>query len=358
MELKGIKDWGLNINDKLIVSGPCSAESEEQVVNTCKALAANNKVNMLRAGIWKPRTRPNSFEGIGSIGLEWLVQAKKETGLPISTEVANPEHIEECLKAGVDVIWLGARTTVNPFAVQAIADRLRGVDIPVMVKNPINPDVQLWRGAIERLYNSGINKIAAIHRGFSSFQETAYRNEPKWELAIELKTLVKDIEIICDPSHICGNRELIPMVSQKALDLAMDGLMIESHENPEVALSDAAQQLKPNDLISLIDDLHFRHEEIGNSLMADKLVDLRKDIDHMDNEVLETLSKRMKVAEQIGQFKKDNEVTVLQVNRWEEILANRLKMSGALGLSDDFIKDLLNLIHKESISKQRRILED
>lgn len=358
MELKGIKDWGLNINDKLIVSGPCSAESEEQVVNTCKALAANNKVNMLRAGIWKPRTRPNSFEGIGSVGLEWLVQAKKETGLPISTEVANPEHIEECLKAGVDVIWLGARTTVNPFAVQAIADRLRGVDIPVMVKNPINPDVQLWRGAIERLYNSGINKIAAIHRGFSSFQETAYRNEPKWELAIELKTLVKDIEIICDPSHICGNRELIPMVSQKALDLAMDGLMIESHENPEVALSDAAQQLKPNDLISLIDDLHFRHEEIGNSLMADKLVDLRKDIDHMDNEVLETLSKRMKVAEQIGQFKKDNEVTVLQVNRWEEILANRLKMSGALGLSDDFIKDLLNLIHKESISKQRRILED
>ena len=358
MELKGIKDWGLNINDKLIVSGPCSAESEEQVVNTCKALAANNKVNMLRAGIWKPRTRPNSFEGIGSIGLEWLVQAKKETGLPISTEVANPEHIEECLKAGVDVIWLGARTTVNPFAVQAIADRLRGVDIPVMVKNPINPDVQLWRGAIERLYNSGINKIAAIHRGFSSFQETAYRNEPKWELAIELKTLVKDIEIICDPSHICGNRELIPMVSQKALDLAMDGLMIESHENPEVALSDAAQQLKPNDLISLIDDLHFRHEEIGNSLMADKLVGLRKDIDHMDNEVLETLSKRMKVAEQIGQFKKDNEVTVLQVNRWEEILANRLKMSGALGLSDDFIKDLLNLIHKESISKQRRILED
>jgi chorismate mutase len=358
MELKGIKDWGLNINDKLIVSGPCSAESEEQVVNTCKALAANNKVNMLRAGIWKPRTRPNSFEGIGSVGLEWLVQAKKETGLPISTEVANPEHIEECLKAGVDVIWLGARTTVNPFAVQAIADRLRGVDIPVMVKNPINPDVQLWRGAIERLYNSGINKIAAIHRGFSSFQETAYRNEPKWELAIELKTLVKDIEIICDPSHICGKRELIPMVSQKALDLAMDGLMIESHENPEVALSDAAQQLKPNDLISLIDDLHFRHEEIGNSLMADKLVDLRKDIDHMDNEILETLSKRMKVAEQIGQFKKDNEVTVLQVNRWEEILANRLKISGALGLSDDFIKDLLNLIHKESISKQRRILED
>jgi chorismate mutase len=358
MELKGIKDWGININDKLIVSGPCSAESEEQVVNTCKALAANNKVNMLRAGIWKPRTRPNSFEGIGSIGLEWLVQAKKETGLPISTEVANPEHIEECLKAGVDVIWLGARTTVNPFAVQAIADRLRGVDIPVMVKNPINPDVQLWRGAIERLYNSGINKIAAIHRGFSSFQETAYRNEPKWELAIELKTLIKDIEIICDPSHICGNRELIPMVSQKALDLAMDGLMIESHENPDVALSDAAQQLKPNDLISLIDNLHFRHEEFDNSLMADKLVDLRSDIDHMDTEILETLSKRMKVAEQIGQFKKDNEVTVLQVNRWEEILENRLKMSGALGLSDDFIKELLNLIHKESISKQRRILED
>jgi chorismate mutase len=358
MELKGIKDWGININDKLIVSGPCSAESEEQVVNTCKALAANNKVNMLRAGIWKPRTRPNSFEGIGSVGLEWLVQAKKETGLPISTEVANPEHIEECLKAGVDVIWLGARTTVNPFAVQAIADRLRGVDIPVMVKNPINPDVQLWRGAIERLYNSGINKIAAIHRGFSSFQETAYRNEPKWELAIELKTLIKDIEIICDPSHICGNRELIPMVSQKALDLAMDGLMIESHENPDVALSDAAQQLKPNDLISLIDNLHFRHEEFDNSLMADKLVDLRSDIDHMDTEILETLSKRMKVAEQIGQFKKDNEVTVLQVNRWEEILENRLKMSGALGLSDDFIKELLNLIHKESISKQRRILED
>ena len=241
---------------------------------------------------------------------------------------------------------------------QAIADRLRGVDIPVMVKNPINPDVQLWRGAIERLYHSGVKKIAAIHRGFSSYQKTAYRNEPKWELAIELKTLIKDIEIICDPSHICGNRELIPVVSQKALDLAMDGLMIESHENPEVALSDAAQQLIPADLRKLVDQLHFRHEEFNNDQVSDQLADLRKDIDHMDNEILETLSKRMKIAEQIGQFKKDNEVTVLQVNRWEEILENRLKMSGALGLSDDFIKNLLNLIHTESIAKQRKLLGD
>lgn len=358
MELIGIKDWGLGIDDKLIISGPCSAESESQVVNTCMDLAKNNKVNMLRAGIWKPRTRPNSFEGIGEPGLDWLVKAKKETGLPIATEVATPEHIELCLKAGVDVIWIGARTTVNPFAVQAIADRLRGVDIPVMVKNPINPDVQLWRGAIERLYDSGVKKIAAIHRGFSSYQKTAFRNEPKWELAIELKTLIKDIEIVCDPSHICGNRELIPMVSQKALDLAMDGLMIESHENPEVALSDAAQQLKPADLSAVVNQLHFRHEEFDNDQVSDQLADLRKDIDHMDTEILETLSKRMKIAEQIGQFKKDNEVTVLQVNRWEEILENRLKMCSALGLSDDFIKDLLNLIHKESISKQRRILED
>lgn len=358
MELIGIKDWGLGIEDKLIISGPCSAETETQVVNTCQDLAKNSKVNMLRAGIWKPRTRPNSFEGIGAPGLDWLVKARELTDLPIATEVATPEHIELCLKAGVDVLWIGARTTVNPFAVQAIADRLRGVDIPVMVKNPINPDVQLWRGAIERLYDSGVKKIAAIHRGFSSYQKTAYRNEPKWELAIELKTLIKDIEIVCDPSHICGNRELLPMISQKALDLAMDGLMIESHENPDIALSDSAQQLKPSALSDLIDNLHFRHEDIENDQLIDKLADLRAEIDHMDNEILETLSKRMKVAEQIGQFKKDNEVTVLQVNRWEQILEDRLKMCGALGLSNDFIKNLLNLIHKESISKQRRILED
>ncbi len=358
MKLQGIKDWNLGLDDNLIIAGPCSAESEEQVLSTCKAIAESGKVQMLRAGIWKPRTRPNSFEGIGEEGIDWVLKAKEATGLPICTEVATPEHVKICLDKGVDVLWIGARTTVNPFAVQAIADALKGTDIPVMVKNPINPDLQLWRGAIERLYNAGITKIAAIHRGFSSFAQTPFRNEPKWELAIELKTIIHDIDIICDPSHIAGNTELIPYVAQKALDLAMDGLMIETHITPSVALSDAQQQLTPIDLKNLLSQLRYRSSSVQDAEFVNKLEELRKEIDSMDDELLHTLSARMKVAEQIGMYKRDNEVTVFQVNRWEEILQKRLGMSKALGLSEEFIKDLLDLIHKESIRKQRVILKD
>lgn len=357
MNIKGIKDWGLGLDNNLVIAGPCSAESEEQVLSTCKEIANGGKVQMLRAGIWKPRTRPNSFEGVGEPGLDWLIKAKEVTGLPVFTEVATPEHVKLCIEKGIDVLWIGARTTVNPFAVQAIADALKGHDIPVMVKNPINPDIQLWRGAIERLYNAGITKIAAIHRGFSSFQQTPFRNEPKWELAIELKTIIHDIDIVCDPSHIAGVTDLIPYISQKALDLAMNGLMIETHITPSVALSDAKQQLTPNDLESLLSQLNYRSESSKDVEFVNKLEDLRKEIDALDDEILHTLSTRMRVAEQIGTYKRDNEVTVLQVGRWEQILEKRLSMSKALGLSDNFVKDLLELIHKESIHRQREILK-
>jgi chorismate mutase len=358
LKVKQIKDWGLGLTKPMIIGGPCSAESEEQVVNTAKEIAALGKVNVLRAGIWKPRTRPNSFEGVGEIGLEWLNAAKKETGMLTATEVANGKHVEACLKAGVDILWVGARTTVNPFSVQEVADALKGVDVPVLVKNPINPDLALWIGGLERINQAGITRLGAIHRGFSTFEKTPFRNIPMWEMAIELKRKYPDVDIVCDPSHIAGNRDLIGYISQKALDLDMSGLMIESHITPSVALSDAAQQVTPQRLGEILDSLQVRKPSTDNVEFSSKLEGLRNDIDKIDDELFHMLSSRMKLAEQIGEYKKDNGVTILQVGRWEEIVNKRISLAKALGLGDEFVETVLKAIHKESIRRQNIVMNE
>lgn len=339
-----------------IISGPCSAETESQMITTAKQLATTKKVHALRAGIWKPRTRPGQFEGAGAEGLKWLVMAKQETGLPITTEVATAAHAEACLKAGVDILWVGARTTVNPFSVQEIADALQGVDIPVMVKNPVNPDIELWIGAIERLNRAGIRRMAAIHRGFSSFEKGPFRNAPMWDLAIELKTRVPGIEMFCDPSHISGNRDLIAMIAQKALDLDMAGLMIESHLNPDAAWSDAKQQVTPDALAKIIEGLVVRSVSSDNKTFKDTLVVLREQIDHIDDEIMQKMASRMKISEKIGQYKKDNNVTILQVTRWEEIIQTRVALGKMMGLDEGFTRDLLKLVHHESIQVQTKVM--
>jgi chorismate mutase len=340
----------------ILISGPCSAESESQVLHTAKEIARHFPENIFRAGIWKPRTRPNAFEGVGSIGLAWLKKVKEETGMRVATEVASGKHVDECLKAGIDILWIGARTTVNPFSVQEIADALKGVDIPVLVKNPINPDIQLWLGALERFNNAGIYKLAAIHRGFHSFELTPFRNDPKWELAIELKTICPNLPIIVDPSHICGNTELIPYISQKAFDLAMDGLMIETHIQPSAALSDAKQQISPSNLNEIIKGLIVRKIDSSNAEFITQLEKLRKVINSIDDEILHVLSTRMSVAKQIGEYKKNNKVTILQIKRWEEILSSRLQKGEMMGLSVEFIKELYQLIHNESIRIQNSVM--
>jgi chorismate mutase len=358
LNIEPLENWLVAKNQPLLISGPCSAETEDQLLTTAHLLAATGKVSVLRAGIWKPRTRPGEFEGIGSIGLEWLNRAKQETGLPIAVEVANAKHVEEALAAGVDILWIGARSTVNPFTVQEIADALVGHDIPVLIKNPINPDVQLWIGAIERINKAGITKIGAIHRGFSSFEKTSFRNEPMWDLAIQLKTLCPELPIINDPSHICGNRELIPYVSQKALDLDMQGLMIESHLDPSVAWTDAKQQLTPAAVSELMDRLTVREPESKNEEFVDKLADLRKQIDKIDDLLLQKLGERMKIVEKIGEYKRDNQVTVLQVNRWDEILQKGTAFAKALKLDTQFTEKFLGLVHGESIRLQTEILNE
>ncbi len=346
----------LKIERPLIISGPCSAETESQMITTARQLAATGKVHMLRAGIWKPRTRPGQFEGAGAEGLKWLVMAKQETGLPITTEVATAAHVEACLKAGVDVLWVGARTTVNPFSVQEIADALRGVNIPVMVKNPVNPDIELWMGAFERLNRAGIKTMSAIHRGFSSFEKGPFRNAPMWDLAIDLKTRIPGIEMICDPSHIAGNRELIAMVSQKALDLDMAGLMIESHLNPDAAWSDAKQQVTPSSLAKIIDGLVVRTVTSDSKAFKDTLGVLRDQIDLIDDEIMQKMANRMKISEKIGVYKKENNVTILQVGRWEEIIQTRVSLGKAMGLDEGFTRDLLRLVHHESIQVQTKVM--
>jgi len=356
LNIKPLGAWISTSSEPLLIAGPCSAETEDQLVATAHLLARTGKVSALRAGIWKPRTRPGEFEGIGSIGLEWLKRAKKETGLPITVEVATAKHVEEALKAGVDILWVGARSTVNPFTVQEIADALRGVDVPVMVKNPVNPDLSLWVGAIERINNAGITKLAAIHRGFSSYEKTAFRNEPMWDIAIQLKTLAPELPLICDPSHISGNRDLIGYISQKALDLDMQGLMIESHIDPTVAWTDAKQQVTPAALAELVGHLTLRKPEIKNSDLKDKLADLRNQIDKIDDLVIQKMAERMQIVEQIGNYKKQNNITILQVNRWDEILRKSVNYGKALKLREEFTEKLLELIHAESIRKQTEIM--
>ncbi len=341
----------------LIISGPCSAETQEQVLTTARDLASTGKVQVLRAGIWKPRTKPGGFEGVGEIGLEWLCQAKKETGLPIATEVANASHVELALKHGVDLLWIGARTTVNPFSVQEIADSLRGVDVPVLVKNPMNPDIDLWCGAIERLSKVGLSQVGLIHRGFSSFGVHEYRNTPMWHLAAEMKIRMGDVPMVCDPSHIGGRRDVLLEISQQAADMNFDGLIIESHCNPTEAWSDAAQQVTPQCLTSdILDHLIWRSESVDTAEYSSALAVLRSQIDHYDGEIFKLLGKRMAVSQKIGEVKKENGVTVLQTKRWDYIVHRILSRSEELGLSEQFLTMLLGAIHQESISRQNRVM--
>lgn len=340
----------------LLLAGPCSAESEEQMLNTARQLKESKRISYFRAGVWKPRTRPGAFEGMGVVALKWLQAVKKETGLLTACEVATPEHVELALKYEVDLLWVGARTSANPFSVQDIADSVKGSNVAILVKNPVNPDLQLWIGALERINRAGITKLAAIHRGFSSHEKTVYRNEPMWNIAIELKTLCPQLPIICDPSHIAGKRALVPLVAQKALDLNMDGLMVESHNNPGVAKSDAEQQLLPTDYAQMIHALQLREINPAKPELRTELDEYRRQIDMLDDSIFQSLGKRMEMSKKIGQYKKDNNVMVLQLNRWEEILQKRVRFGQAMGLSEDFSKKLLELIHEESINLQTEIM--
>ena len=356
LNITGLKNSGLKDNQKpVIIAGPCSAESEEQVMQTAAGLHEAG-VQIYRAGIWKPRTRPGSFEGVGSIGLPWLTKVKETYGMQIATEVANVKHVYECLKNGVDIIWIGARTTANPFAMQDIADAVKGVDIPILVKNPVNSDVDLWMGALERLNKAGITKLGAIHRGFSVYESKMYRNEPIWQIPIELKRRIPELPIICDPSHITGNSDMIASVSQKALDLDFDGLMIETHINPSVAWSDKAQQVTPTQFKEIKENLILRSSESNSNVFETQLQTLRSEIDHVDSELLSTLKKRMDVSSAIGLLKKQNNVTALQVSRWEEMIKERIEMGEAQGLSNDFINDLYRAVHRESITLQVNLM--
>lgn len=356
LDIIPLQSWFDTGGKPFIIAGPCSAETEEQVLATAHLLANTGKVSALRAGIWKPRTRPGEFEGIGSIGLKWLQRAKEETGLPITTEVATAKHVEEALNAGIDILWVGARSTANPFTVQEIADALQGVDVPVMVKNPVNPDLSLWLGALERINRAGIKKLGAIHRGFSSYEKTAFRNEPMWDLAIQLKTLVPELPVINDPSHICGNRELIPYIAQKAFDMDMQGLIVESHIDPSVAWTDAKQQVTPEALAAMLGAMSFRKPESNDPVFEDKLATLRQEIDKLDDQIIQKISDRMKIVEKIGEYKRDNNVTILQVSRWDEIIQKRTNLAKALALDVDFSIKMLELIHNESIRKQNEVM--
>ena len=338
-----------------VIAGPCSAESQEQLLVTAKAIQSDT--DLFRAGVWKPRTRPNSFEGIGEKALEWLQVVKQETDLLVATEVANAQHVEKCLQAGIDVLWLGARTTVNPFYVQEIAEALKGVDIPIMVKNPLHPELSLWIGALERLNKVGINQLAAIHRGFFTLEKSAFRNEPKWEIPIRLKKKCPELPIICDPSHISGNRTMIQEVAQTALDLNMSGLMVETHVSPQTALSDAEQQITPKQLSNLISSLVLRETSAEDKNFNAQLKKLRESIDEVDMKLLQVMGDRTKLVQEIGRFKKENSVTILQIERWFEILKTRQEMGVSCNLENQMVSELFELIHKHSILTQTDIMK-
>lgn len=356
---KELRSWldDFKLSHPLIIAGPCSAETEEQVLKIAHELK-DSDVSIYRAGIWKPRTRPGSFEGVGAVGLKWLQKAKAETGLLMATEVANVAHVQQALAHDIDVLWIGARTTVNPFAVQEIADALKNTDKIVLVKNPVNPDLALWLGGIERLYNAGIKKLGVIHRGFSTYEKTKYRNIPEWQLAIELQNRFPDLPIICDPSHITGKREMIQEVSQQALDLNYDGLIIETHNDPDNAWSDAEQQVTPEKLKEIFKNLKVRKETEDGSDYNQRLDRLRLDIDEYDAKILEILGKRMKVADKIGALKKEKNVAVLQNKRWNEILGKMILEGEEKGLSEEFILKIFKAIHQESISHQEKIINE
>lgn len=341
----------------LIIAGPCSAETEEQVMQTVRRIvAASSKVGMIRAGAWKPRTRPNSFEGVGAIGLPWIRNAGLEAGLPVCVEVANSGHVELALKNEIDVLWIGARTTVSPFIVQEIAEALRGVDIPVMIKNPVNPDLDLWLGAIERFTAVGVNRVAAIHRGFSTYEESVYRNPPMWEIPIELRRRCPEIPIIVDPSHMGGSRELIYPLAQQGLDMGFEGLMIEAHIHPDRAWSDARQQLTPERLGEIIEALVVRQPHVPDQY-DHELHELRSKIDRIDSYIIEMMAERMGISEQIGKFKKAKGLAIHQSERWAEIVQHALQKGKTGGLTEDFILKLFQQIHNESIHHQSKVME-
>jgi chorismate mutase len=352
-----LKPWtaSYHVAKPLVIAGPCSAESPEQLLTVARALK-DLGISIMRAGVWKPRTRPNQFEGMGREALQWIQEVKKEIAIEFATEVASPQHVEEACKAGIDILWLGARTTVNPFVVQEISNALKGVDKIVLVKNPINPDLALWIGALERVNHAGIEKLGAIHRGFSSFQKSQFRNPPLWQIPLELKSRYPELPLIGDPSHITGNRNMIFDISQKALDLGYDGLMIETHPNPDAALSDAAQQITPARLKEILSSLRVRDLHSSNVVFLNKLEALREKIDHLDQELIETLSTRSKLIEQIGEYKKENNVTVFQLERWNEIIQTRPQWGKLSELAPEFIRELYTLIHNESIRVQTEIM--
>lgn len=354
--IQPLAEWGLGLDSPLLIAGPCSAESEQQVLETAKALAIAGQVKVFRAGIWKPRTRPGGFEGAGEKGLKWLKRVKDETGLLVATEVAMPQHVVLALEHGVDMVWLGARTSANPFLVDQLASALAGANIPVLVKNPVSPDLELWIGAIERLWRSGINRLAAIHRGFYPYERSRLRNIPKWEIAIDLKSRIPSLPVICDPSHIAGTARLVPEIAQRSLDLSMDGLMVEVHPNPSAALSDALQQLTPAAFNSMISGLTFHSDTSTSREFTDLLEQIRNKIDSIDQQIIELLANRMRLVEQIGEYKRTNNVTIFQLRRWEKILESRIECGKKLGLDEEYIKSLLHLVHKESIKKQAEIL--
>lgn len=341
----------------LIISGPCSAETEEQLVNTAQQLATTGKVDILRAGIWKPRTKPGMFEGVGTKGLPWLQRAKKLTGLPVTVEVATARQVEDALTFDVDVLWIGARTTVNPFSVQEVADALRGTDVPVLIKNPVHPDLELWSGAVERIARAGVKQYGLIHRGFASYGNTAFRNAPMWHLAIEMKLKYPELPMINDPSHICGRRDILQEVAQKAIDLDYDGLMIESHIDPDNAWSDAKQQVTPQALSELLSAITWRKEHVNSEEYQVALEKLRQQINHLDDEMMQILGQRMRVAEQIGNYKRANNITILQPGRWNEIIERACQQGEKLGLSREFIMKYFDAVHMESINHQKKVLD-
>lgn len=351
LELKPLALTGIEEKRPIVIAGPCSAETEEQVMNTAHQLAKKG-AKIFRAGIWKPRTKPGGFEGIGVDGLAWLKRVKEETGMLVSTEVATAKHVYECLKAGIDILWIGARTTANPFAVQELADALKGVDIPVLVKNPVNPDLELWIGALERINGAGLKRLGAIHRGFSSYDKKIYRNLPQWHIPIELRRRIPELPIFCDPSHIGGKRELVAPLCQQAMDLGFDGLIVESHCNPDSAWSDASQQVTPDVLSYILNLLVIRE----GKHTTENLSELRSQIDECDNQLIEILAKRMRVCREIGTFKKEHGMTILQTGRYNEILDKRGAQGALCGMDSEFIKKVFEAIHEESVRQQMEII--
>lgn len=359
MEIVPVSKWFEGFDRyPLIIAGPCSAESEEQVISVARHLHKNGAVNLFRAGIWKPRTRPGTFAGSGVKALKWLERVKAEYRLRSTVEVASPRHIEACLKHNIDTIWIGARTVSNPFSVDELAQALQGVDIPVLIKNPLSPDIDLWTGAVERIYSAGIRRMAAVHRGFSPFERTLYRNMPKWEIPIELRQRIQNLPVICDPSHIAGKADLVAEIAQKAMDLNMTGLMIEVHDHPEKALTDSAQQLSFKEFDSLIMSLIIRKPTTDDQGFLNQLEELRHQVDSIDHQLVELIASRMNISSRMGEYKCRNNVTILQMERWLEIIRTRTAHGEAIGLEGSFVERIMKLLHEESILRQTEVMNN